>query len=112
MDRSQPIDGLIDAVLTGLRMSRGDLAAALEVTERSIDRWYRGKNYPQYESRARLDELRALAVQVAAAFDDPQAATDWLHSPNAALGDHTPVEALRTDQIRAVAAALARDTAR
>jgi ribosome-binding protein aMBF1 (putative translation factor) len=106
MDTSKPIDQLIDRVMAGLGMSRADLATALEVTERSIARWQVGKNYPQYESRARLDELNALGDRLRQSFGDDQAATAWLHAPNDVLQGQTPYAALLEDRIDAVERAL------
>jgi ribosome-binding protein aMBF1 (putative translation factor) len=110
MDTSKSIDQLIDRVMAGLGMSRADLATALEVTERSIARWQAGKNYPQYESRARLDELNALGDRLRRSFGDDQAANAWLHAPNDALRGQAPYAALLEDRIDAVMRALtARD---
>jgi transcriptional regulator with XRE-family HTH domain len=113
MDTSKPIDRLIDRVMAGLGMSRADLATALEVTERAIARWQTGKNYPQYESRARLDELGALADHLRRSFGVVPDGIAWLNAPNDALHGQTPYAALLEDRIDAVERALSvRDRAR
>ena len=57
LDTSVQLDRFIDQVLQRLGLSRAELAQTLEISERSIARWQAGKSFPQYESRARLEEL-------------------------------------------------------
>lgn len=108
MDSSKPIDQLIDRVTANLGITRAELAVALEVSERSIDRWHTGKNYPQYESRARLDELDALGRHLRRSFGKGLAGPAWLRIPNETLGGQTPHAALMEDRIDAVERALQR----
>lgn len=108
MDTSKPIGQLIDRVTANLGISRADLATALEVTERSINRWHAGKNYPQYESRARLDELDALGHHLRRSFGAGPEGPEWLRTPNDALRGQTPLAALLEDRIDAVERALQR----
>lgn len=106
MDRSKPVDQLIGRVLDGFGFSRADLATALEVTERSIGRWRAGKSYPQYESRARLDELDALGRRLESSFATRADAIEWLRKANGDLHGETPYGALLEDRIDAVERAL------
>ncbi len=106
MDTSKPIDRLIGRVMSTLDFTRADLAAALDVTERSIARWQAGKSYPQYESRARLDELDALGRRLTKSFGSRTDALAWLNQPNDDLLGQTPTAALREDRIGAVERAL------
>lgn len=107
MDTTKPIDLQIERVIANLGLSRADLAIALEVTERAIARWQSGKNYPQYESRARLDELNALVDHVHRSFRHGPDAIAWLNAPNDILRGATPHTALLEDRIDAVEHALA-----
>lgn len=106
MDTSKPIDQLIGRVMSALGFTRADLAAALDVTERSIARWQAGKSYPQYESRARLDELDALGRHLARSFGNQADTLAWMNLPNDDLLGQTPTAALREDRIGAVERAL------
>jgi len=106
MDTSKPIDRLIARVMSTLGFTRADLAEALDVTERSIARWQVGKSYPQYESRARLDELDALGHHLSRSFGNRADALAWLKLPNDDLLGQTPTAALREDRIGAVERAL------
>ena len=89
-----------------LGLSDGDLAAALTVSSRSLERWRVGATYPQHEGRARLVQLLALHDDLIAGFGDAEAARTWLRTPNHYLGQLTPIEVVRAGRLDRVAAAL------
>lgn len=102
------LDRYIDRLLETLGLSKAELAQALEVSERSIKRWQAGKSLPQYESRARLEELDALSDRLLAAFPDVATIHAWLRAPNAGSDGRSLADALVADRFDAVNLALDR----
>lgn len=87
-----------------LAITSSDLAQALGVDTRTLDRWEKGRVYPQQEGRARLGALLDLAQNVREFFATPEDAHGWLRDQNRYLGGLTPLEAVRagrTDRARA-----------
>ena len=111
MDTSIELDRYIDRILEDLGISRAELARALEVSERSIKRWQAGKSFPQYESRARLEELDALADRLLASFPDRASIHAWLRAPNASSDGRSLVDAIVIDRFDLVNLALDRRNA-
>ena len=73
-----------------------DLADALSVDRKTLDRWVTGETYPQREARRRLVELLALSQRLCEAFEGPDGVQEWLHASSRYLGGLTPAEALRS----------------
>jgi transcriptional regulator with XRE-family HTH domain len=111
VDTSIELDSYIERLLDKLGISRAELARALDVSERSIKRWQAGKSFPQYESRARLDELNLLVDRLLASFPDVAAAHAWLRAPNASSDGRSLVDAITMDRFDLVHLALDRRTA-
>jgi transcriptional regulator with XRE-family HTH domain len=111
VDTSVELDRYIDRILESLGLSRAELAQALEVSERSIKRWQAGKSFPQYESRARLEELDALADRALASFPDVPSIHAWLRAPNASSDGRSLVDAIAMDRFDLVNVALDRRNA-
>jgi len=111
VDTSVELDRYIDRLLETLGLSRAELAQALEVSERSIKRWQKGKSFPQYESRARLEELDALGDRLLGAFGDRSAIHAWLRAPSEIHDGKSLVEAIVIDRFDLVDAALDRRNA-
>ena len=108
MDTSVELDTYIDRLQSTLGLTKAELAQALEVSERSIKRWQRGKSFPQYESRARLEELDALADRLLAAFPDVPSIHAWLRAPSAQNAGKNLVDAITVDRFDIVNIALDR----
>lgn len=108
MDTSIDLDRFIDQLVRDLGISKAELAQALEISERSIKRWQRGKSFPQYESRARLEELAALAERLIASFPDQSSMHAWLRAPNDVNGGKSLVDAITVDRFDLVHRALDR----
>lgn len=53
------LERLIDGLEAGLSLSTAELAAALGVVPRTVERWRAGERFPQHEARRRLDALMA-----------------------------------------------------
>lgn len=87
-----------------LALKSSELAQALGVDTRTLDRWEKGQVYPQQEGRERLGALLDLAQNVRAFFATAEDAQGWLRDQNRYLGGLTPLEAIRagrTDRARA-----------
>jgi transcriptional regulator with XRE-family HTH domain len=97
---------LIEALGASLGLSRSDLAQAVGVTSRSIDRWLSGDAFPQREARDRLASLESLAERLHETFTTEDAARAWLHDATRYLGGLTPADALRAGRLDRVEAAL------
>ena len=110
MDTSVELDRYIDRLLETLGLSRAELAQALEVSERSIKRWQKGKSFPQYESRARLEELEAMGDRLLDAFDNRPAIHAWLRAPSELNDGKSLVDAIVIDRFDLVDTALDRRT--
>ncbi len=94
----------IKQVRDGLGMSTSDVAQALNVEARTVDRWEKGLAYPQQEGRQRLAALLDLARAATDFFAASADVHGWLRDPNRYLGGLTPLEAIRagrTDRARA-----------
>jgi putative toxin-antitoxin system antitoxin component (TIGR02293 family) len=96
IDRGIPARALRE-LAEGLRMSVPDVAAAVRIPRRTLDRRV-GQNarltFDETERAVRLGRIMAKAREV---FEDASAAADWLTEPLRALGGHTPVELCATD---------------
>jgi transcriptional regulator with XRE-family HTH domain len=97
---------LVQQLETELALSHADLARALGVDPRTVERWLTGERYPQHETRRRLVELLSLYDHLSATFNGPEAARDWFHSPSRYLRGFTPADALRLGRFDRVEAAL------
>ena len=97
---------LIERLVAALGLSAGELAQALGVNTRSIERWRTGETHPQRDARQRLGELEALVEHLEQTFATPEARRAWLRDASRYLGGLTPAEALRAGRIDRVEAAL------
>jgi transcriptional regulator with XRE-family HTH domain len=79
-----------------LGLSGKDLAGALNIGRRTLERWLTGETYPRREARRQLAVLLALNTRLRDTFADLEAARTWLHGPNRYLGGIRSIEALRT----------------
>ena len=89
-----------------LGLSTDDLARALHMNPRTVDRWRAGDTYPQREARERLNALMGLRRHLSETFRDLESAHSWLRDNNRYLGRLTPVEALRAGRLDRIDAAL------
>lgn len=89
---------------TRLAVEEWEVALALGISTRSLNRWRSGEAHPQRESRMRLARLLTLAEYLEEAFGEN--ANEWLKSDNHYLGGLKPIEALRAGRIDRVEDAL------
>src|SRR3954447_2285223 len=85
----------IEALQRDLGLTLGDLALALHVEARTIQRWRTHGTYPQRETRERLATLLRLCQSLLDFFQTSDDVRAWLNEPQRYLGWMTPTEALR-----------------
>lgn len=88
-----------------LGLSRQDLASAVGVSARTVERWRNGA-HPQSETLKRLDALVALHQRLAATFTSLAGARAWFHAPNEYLRGLRPADVVRVGHPEQVADAL------
>ena len=82
-----------------------DVARVLDTNSRTVSRWLHGQAAPRPDARERLLELIAVLEGLSGVVR-PQAAHDWLFTPNALLEHHKPVDLLREGAYRRVLGAI------
>lgn len=77
----------------------------LETNPRTVSRWLSRETSPRPDARERLLEVIAVLEQLSGVLR-PDAAHDWLFTPNPALDHYKPVDLLRAGEFRRVLAAI------
>lgn len=95
----------IEKAAARIELDHADLARLLDTSPRTVSRWLSQESVPRREARERLLELRAVLEQLGKTLQ-PEAAHDWLFTPNVALDHYKPVELLQDGQVRRVLAAI------
>ncbi len=88
-----------------IALQQADIARVLDANPRTVARWLQGETEPRPDARERLLELIAVLEQLSGVLR-PQAAHDWLFTPNPLLDHHKPVELLRDREYRRVLGAI------
>jgi len=86
----------IEVLLKAMQLSQSELARALDIPERTLPRRKREGVLNSEESEKVFRVARRVG-RVGEVFEDPDAALDWLKSPNAAFSGATPLSLLDTD---------------
>jgi uncharacterized protein (DUF2384 family) len=89
-----------------LGLSREDLASALGVDARTLERWRADSAFPQHEARTNLGLLEALHQHLMDTFETPEAAKSWLSADSRYLGGLSPADVVRARRLDRVEAAL------
>src|SRR5437660_1702921 len=82
-------------------LGRADVAQLVGTNPRTVARWLAEESEPRTDARRRLLEVLAVLEYLSGVLQ-PQAAHDWLFSPNLALGQRKPVELLAEGDFRRV----------
>jgi putative toxin-antitoxin system antitoxin component (TIGR02293 family) len=80
-----------------------DIARLLGTNPRTVARWLNDQSEPRPEARRRLLEVVAVLEHLSGVLK-PQAAHDWLFSPNGMLEHHKPIDLLAEGRFRRVLA--------
>jgi putative toxin-antitoxin system antitoxin component (TIGR02293 family) len=95
----------VEEAAARIELDHADLARLLDTSPRTVSRWLSQESVPRREARERLLELRAVLEHLGKTLQ-PEAAHDWLFTPNVALDHYKPVELLQEGQVRRVLAAI------
>jgi putative toxin-antitoxin system antitoxin component (TIGR02293 family) len=87
----------------GADLDQADIARLVGTNPRTVSRWLSDATAPRPDARRRLLEILAVLEQLSAVLK-PQAAHDWLFSPNPPLSHHKPIELLAEGEFRPVLA--------
>lgn len=82
-------------------MDQSDVASLLGTNPRTVGRWLAHETEPRTEVRRRLLEVLAVLEQLSGVLE-PQAAHDWLFSPNTLLEHRKPIDLLAAGDWRQV----------
>lgn len=82
-------------------LDRADVANLLGTNPRTVARWLAEESEPRTEVRRRLLEVLAVLEQLSGVLQ-PQAAHDWLFSPNVMLEHRKPIDLLGSGEWREV----------
>ena len=88
----------IEQLEKDLGLTSDDLAHALSVSRRTLERWRSGESYPQRDSREKLAELVELIDlnnYFQEAFIDSESVREWVHSKSRYLSWLTPADMIR-----------------
>jgi uncharacterized protein (DUF2384 family) len=97
---------IIDELERDLGISPETIALAVDVNQRTVERWRANDSVPQGRTRERLADLVELRDMLLRMFGTAEAARDWLRAQSRYLGGFTPLEALRAGRIDRVRADL------
>jgi len=86
----------LESVVKAMRFSQSELARALGIPERTLARRKR-EGVLSSEESSKLLRLARILGRANEVFEDPEAALNWLRSPNASLSGATPLSLLDTD---------------
>jgi transcriptional regulator with XRE-family HTH domain len=96
----------IDLLGTDLGLTGRDLASALHVERRTLDRWARGEAMPPHLARDNLQRLVDLHQRLFETFTDASAVARRVQHGNRYLGGISPADAIRAGRIDRVEAAI------
>jgi putative toxin-antitoxin system antitoxin component (TIGR02293 family) len=82
-------------------LERADFAELVGANPRTVTRWITQESEPRTEVRRRLLEVLAVLESLSDVLQ-PQAAHDWLFTPNPLVGHEKPIELLSAGEWRTV----------
>jgi putative toxin-antitoxin system antitoxin component (TIGR02293 family) len=100
-----PLISRIGEAVEQADLDHADLARAVDTTPRTISRWLSEQTAPRGAARERLLEVLAVLEALSGVLR-PEAAHDWLYTPNPSLGHEKPIDLLRAGDFRAVLGAI------
>jgi putative toxin-antitoxin system antitoxin component (TIGR02293 family) len=91
----------LESASEGVGFDQADFARVLETSPRTVSRWLHRETAPRAEARERLLEILYVFDQLSRVLK-PEAAHDWLLTPNEMLGHDKPVDLLAAGEYRRV----------
>ena len=98
----QTLDGVIDT----FQLDNADLAAALQVARRTIQRYRNEDTVPARKVRERLARLREISILLEEVFQASEGAITWLYTPVPLLEGRRPIDLMRRGKLDKVITAL------
>jgi len=89
-----------------LGLKNKEVAAVLEVNQRTVYRYKNKKNVPRQRVRERIEKLRELHYLLKEIFDDEDALYNWLYSPVSLLKERRPIDLIRQGKLDEVISVL------
>lgn len=90
-----------------LGLKNKEVAAVLEVNQRTVYRYKNKRNVPRQHVRERIEKLRELQYLLHEVFDDEDAANSWIYSPVSLLKERRPIDLIRRGELDDIIAVLA-----
>jgi putative toxin-antitoxin system antitoxin component (TIGR02293 family) len=91
----------LGAAAAKAELDQREIARVLDANPRTVARWMQRTSAPRPDARERLLELLAVLEELSQVLR-PQAAHDWLFTPNPLLDHYKPVDLLRDGKPRPV----------
>jgi putative toxin-antitoxin system antitoxin component (TIGR02293 family) len=101
----QDLADRLQSAAAAVDLDRADFARLLETTPRTVSRWLHREAAPRGDSRERLLEVVYVLDRLARVLR-PEAAHDWLLTPNQLLDHDKPIDLLAAGQYRRVLGAV------
>jgi putative toxin-antitoxin system antitoxin component, TIGR02293 family len=102
--------GVADAAKQAFQMTSQNLGELLNISVATYERRRRDDKKLDPAASERLARIAQVALQAEEVFESAQAASEWMRTPNAALGGESPVMHCETDigaqQVRRILASL------
>lgn len=87
------------------KLEPGEVGRVVGASSRTVSRWLKDQAQPRSQARERLLELLAVVDRLAGTLR-PEAAHDWLFSPNPSLDHRKPADLLKEGSYREVLGAV------
>jgi putative toxin-antitoxin system antitoxin component (TIGR02293 family) len=98
----QTLDGVMDT----FQLDNADLAAALQVDRRTIQRYRNEDSVPTRKVRERLARLREISILLEEVFQTSEGAITWLYTRVPLLKGRRPIDLMRRGKLDEVITAL------
>ena len=96
----------LDGVMDNFQLDNADLAAALQVDRRTIQRYRNEDTLPTRKVRERLARLREISILLEEVYRTSEGAITWLYTPVPLLEGRRPIDLMRRGKLDEVIAAL------
>ena len=96
----------LDGVMDNFQLDNADLAAALQVDRRTIQRYRNEDTVPTRKVRERLARLREISILLEEVFQTSEGAITWLYTPVPLLEGRRPIDLMRRGKLDEVITAL------
>lgn len=95
----------MERAAASIDLGRADVARALDANPRTLSRWLNDETVPRAGARERMLETVTVFERLSATLT-PEAAHDWLFTPNGTFDYHKPIDLLREGEFRQVLGAI------